>query len=102
MREWKNFYQGKRHAYRQLFFADNQCLLPQATQVLQDLARIGYAERSSFVASDPYSTAFQEGKRFVYLHILRQLDLQAGASSFNFSQQSYQEYDYGSDNPITG
>ncbi len=38
-------------------------------KVLQDL-RANYQMRESFVTSDPYKTAFNEGARSVYLRIM--------------------------------
>jgi hypothetical protein len=43
---------------------------PQARLVLDDLARLCFAATTTFVPGDPVMTAFNEGKRSVFLHIL--------------------------------
>lgn len=50
-------------AYRRLLASDEGRLL------LRDLAAYCRVGRSSFVASDPHQTAFNEGARDVFLHV---------------------------------
>lgn len=50
---------------------------PRGRLVLADLARLCGAERTSFVPGDALETAFNEGKRAVFLHIAAVLELQA-------------------------
>jgi hypothetical protein len=52
------------HAYRNVFTAD------EGRQVLADLARYCRAGCTSFVAGDPHQTAFNEGARDAFLHIV--------------------------------
>lgn len=46
----------------------------RAPLVLADLAHLCHAARST-IAADPYETAFNEGKRAVWLHIAEMLSL---------------------------
>lgn len=39
--------------------------------VLEDLCKFSGAHRVSFVPGDPYSTAYKEGMRAMYLHITK-------------------------------
>ena len=56
---------GVANAYRSVF-ADRS---GDGRLVLEDLARYCRAGTTSFVASDPHQTAFNEGARDVFLHI---------------------------------
>lgn len=57
-----------RAAYLQVFETAN------GRAVLKDL-RDNFHERKSFVAGDPYSTAFNEGRREAYLYIFGMIKL---------------------------
>ena len=62
---------GSRRA-RRVVAAYRQCLSSEdapARLVLSDLAHYCRAGQSSFVASDPHQTAFNEGARDVFLHV---------------------------------
>jgi len=52
-------------AYRSLFAASDD-----GRRVLEDLARYCRAGCTSFVAGDPHQTAFNEGARDAFLHIV--------------------------------
>lgn len=43
-------------------------------KVLQHLCQVGYVVKPSFVAGDPYTTAYNEGQRALVLSILRQVN----------------------------
>ncbi len=43
--------------------------------VLTDLAVLCHAMAETYVPGDPHATAFNEGRRAVWLHIMRMLDL---------------------------
>ncbi len=47
----------------------------QGTLILKDLAAYCRFNETSFTAGDPYSTAFNEGARDAYLHILEMLHM---------------------------
>lgn len=68
-------------AYRSLFGSP----AGDGARVLADLARYCRAGTTSFVAGDPHQTAFNEGARDVFLHIveLAGLDPAAVADFFN-------------------
>ena len=51
---------------------------PRGRLVLADLARLCGAGRTSFVPGDALETAFNEGKRAVFLHVAAVLALEAG------------------------
>ena len=75
-------YRTCHRAYHQLFMDAHQQLRAPATQVLADLAtRSGAAigkrpgSLTSFVAGDPYQTAFNEGKRYLFNYLAHQLHL---------------------------
>ncbi len=59
-------------AYRQRLAPDDAA----ARLVLADLAQICCATQSSVVPGDPHGTAFNEGKRAVWLHLQDMLALQ--------------------------
>ena len=50
---------------------------PEARRVLADLARLCMAGETSVVPGDPQGTAFNEGKRAVWLHLHGILSLDA-------------------------
>ncbi len=50
---------------------------PRGRLVLADLARLCGVGRTSFVPGDALETAFNEGKRAVFLHLSAVLELQA-------------------------
>lgn len=52
-------------AYQNLLGPDNA----QGRLIMADLARYCRVGQTSFVAGDPYQTAFNEGARDVFLHI---------------------------------
>lgn len=54
-------------AYQRVFYTDD------GAQVLRDLAREANALSTSMHAGDPQITAFQEGKRAMFLHIVDKL-----------------------------
>ncbi len=54
-------------AYRQAFAG--------RAHVLADLAALCHAQAETYVRGDPHETAFNEGRRAVWLHIQRMLDL---------------------------
>ncbi len=54
-------------AYRTLFAPDGS---PQGKLVLADLAEYCNVQATSFVPGDPAQTAFNEGARDAYLHIV--------------------------------
>jgi hypothetical protein len=51
---------------------------PRGRLILADLARLCGAGRTSFVPGDALETAFNEGKRAVFLHLTAVLSLSAG------------------------
>ena len=60
--------------------AYQHCLDPQQARgkmILADLAVYCQVRHSSFTANDPYQTAFNEGARDVFLHIMEMLGLTA-------------------------
>jgi hypothetical protein len=54
------------HAYRSRLDPDDQ----EARLILADLAHYCRAGHTSFVAGDPHQTAFNEGARDVFLHVV--------------------------------
>ena len=48
---------------------------PSGEKVLEDLSRQLYLTSSTFVDNNPYGSAFNEGKRWVILHITKMLSL---------------------------
>lgn len=50
----------------------------EAEIVLEDLTAFCRADRSSYVAGDPHGTAFLEGRREVYLHIKKYIEMSMG------------------------
>jgi hypothetical protein len=58
------------HAYRTVFAASDD-----GRRVLADLARYCRAGCTSFVAGDPHQTAFNEGARDAFLHIVELVGL---------------------------
>lgn len=69
-------------AYTQLFMKDHHTLYPAAQIVLRDLSHKsgawigkGTAQLTSFTPNDPYRTAFNEGKRYMFNYLLYQLQL---------------------------
>lgn len=54
------------HAYRSRLNPDDQ----ETRLILADLAHYCRAGHTSFVAGDPHQTAFNEGARDVFLHIV--------------------------------
>lgn len=87
----------KRHqAYQRLFCGEEGILRDAARSVLNDLAVKCGAKGAgkgtiptSFVAGDPYQTAFNEGKRYLFHYILHYLNLTH--HDFNLY---FQEYDH--------
>lgn len=76
--QWLKGVWGKRaqkiaFAYYAVFDRAN----PHARSVLADLAFYCRFGKSSFVAGDPYQTAFNEGARDAYLHLLEMAGLPA-------------------------
>jgi hypothetical protein len=67
-------------AYRNLFAASDD-----GRRVLADLARYCRAGCTSFVAGDPHQTAFNEGARDAFLHVIELAGLTPGeiADLFN-------------------
>jgi hypothetical protein len=47
---------------------------PNGQVILEDM-KLGFNDRVSHVKQDPYTTAFNEGQRSVYLHILGNIQL---------------------------
>lgn len=58
-----------RHAYRYIWANSESSNASMAQEVLQDLARFCLSQQTSFVPNDPTNTAFNEGKRAVWLRI---------------------------------
>lgn len=52
---------------------------PSGGLVIDDLARLCRATKTTFAAGDPYLTAFQEGQRSVWLHVVSMLALSPAA-----------------------
>jgi hypothetical protein len=61
-------------AYRQILSPETDA----ARHVLSDLAHYCRVGHSSFVAGDPYQTAFNEGARDVFLHVAEMCGLKPG------------------------
>jgi hypothetical protein len=75
-------YQKRTMAYQRLFLQGKNEPNPNATLVLQDLAKKsgawagkGATTLTSFVPGDPYVTAFNEGKRYLFNYLAYQLHL---------------------------
>lgn len=71
------FGRGKSMAVAEAY---QHCLDPNQARgqmILADLAVYCQVRHSSFTASDPYQTAFNEGARDVFLHIMEMLGLTA-------------------------
>lgn len=62
-------------AYKTLFKQGDGELNPSAEIVMADLKKFCRADRSTFVAGDPYSSALLEGRREVFLRICSYLNL---------------------------
>ncbi len=66
----------------QLRVAYQQQLSPETVSgglIIEDLARLCHAARTSFAPGDPQLTAFREGQRSVWLHVLSMLALSPAA-----------------------
>lgn len=72
-------------AYRNLF--GNRA--GDARLVLDDLARYCRAGTTSFVANDPHQTAFNEGARDVFLHIVELAGLDPAAVTDFFNEERH-------------
>lgn len=59
-------------AYRALLDPKDE----QARLILDDLARYCRAGSTSFIAGDPHQTAFNEGARDAFLHVIEMIGLQ--------------------------
>lgn len=70
-------------AYRETLGNDS----PQARLVLEDLARLCFAASTTFTPGDPVMTAFNEGKRSVFLHILEAAGVKPGDLMFNLLEE---------------
>lgn len=46
---------------------------PMGRLILEDLAQVGFAERTTLVAGDPHASSHNEGMRALYLHILARI-----------------------------
>lgn len=66
---------ARAQAYRATFFGDSGALHPMGEQVLAHLRVICFANKSSHVPGDPYTTAFYEGRRDVWNQIIGYLEL---------------------------
>lgn len=60
-------------AYRRLWLNDQTKPHDAAQEVLKDLATFCFAQQSTFVVGQAQQTAFNEGKRAVWLHIYDKL-----------------------------
>lgn len=60
-----------RKAYALAFASDR----PEAQAVLRDLAAYCNAANTSFVPNDPHATAFNEGRRDAFNHVVEMLGL---------------------------
>ena len=65
--------------------------LGRSPEVLADLARLCHATHSTIVPGDPHGTAFNEGKRAVWLHIADLLAL--GPEDFHPPVQEVSDHD---------
>jgi hypothetical protein len=70
------------NAYRNLFAVPDG----DGRLVIEDLARYCRAGTTSFVASDPHQTAFNEGARDVFLHVAELAGLDPTAIADFFTQ----------------
>lgn len=73
-RLWRGRASDVAAAYRQQLDPDG----PRARLVLADLAALCGAGETSVVPGDPQGTAFNEGKRAVWLHVASMLRLDPG------------------------
>ncbi len=71
--EWLRPWAQKGHA-RDLAAAYRRTF-PARSPVLTDLAALCHASQETYVPGDPTATAFNEGRRAVWLHIMRMLGL---------------------------
>ena len=62
--------------HEKLAQAYQQCFTSEAGKLVLDDLRKAFARRSSHAPGDPYTTAFHEGQRDVYLRVMAFLDPQ--------------------------
>jgi hypothetical protein len=71
-------------AYRSVFAGPTG----DGRRVLEDLARYCRAGATSFVAGDPHQTAFNEGARDVFLHVVELAGLDPAAVTEFFNEET--------------